>query len=747
MTQQDSVAEDPLIGQQVSNCVLTQRLGQGAMGVVYEARHVTLDRRVAIKFLAAHLASDPTYVERFLREARAAARLNHANLIAVYDAGADGGIYYIVMEFVEGSDLSKLLKERQVLEEGETMYLGQTGAIALGYAHRHGIIHRDIKPQNLMLTTEGDLKVADLGLAKQLNDENASMTMSGVVMGTPYYISPEQVRGAKDIDGRADIYSLGVTLYHLVTGRVPFQGSSSAEIMSKHLTEPLPWPRTIRPDLSEGFCKLLYKMMAKDAKDRFQTMEDVAAVLSDLASGRVNPLLDDVRVAGVNLGAPSGAVDPFSGSLTVLDSSAATSGPRRVLRFPKASEQPPEVPAGSPAAPAIPTEPPSAASVVAPEPSPPVSAGIASAAIPSEEPKVSLTLKEPSPKDASPVKEAPVVHLRLRQDPAAARKTESPKTSSTSTLIKLVAVLAALGLIAGGAFYFLKQRPESVAPPPSDTAQQPKRVEKPLTPPTEGKAAPDPSAPARPPTAPTAASVEVAVKQKIEQSLGELVSKPPEPPLNGTVRFALAVNAAGEIAELKSLPADPSPGSAPLPPDAAAVVSAVEKAIRKAAPFFDKTASFAISNAWQANITVKAAASTVAVQRKFNATEKAAQAQLEANDAQLAQQIANLEAQKSRILESDRNASSKGGGGSTFDGGGAFKGDLSKKFQEKSDTEGASIHVKRQLEEMDLAIQELQGKRRRIANQLAGFQSGTVTEKKLKQEFTVQIEPVVAVAP
>ncbi len=287
---------DPLIGQRVAQYEIVRKLGHGGMGVVYLARHMTLERAVAVKFLAVQLATDSDYVDRFLREARAAARLNHPNIIAVYDAGCEEGVYYFVMEFVEGRDAAKLLKERKFFTENEAIDVVRKSAMALAYAHKAGIVHRDIKPENLILTDQGELKVGDLGLAKQIQDDNMSLTVSGVVMGTPYYISPEQIRAARSVDSRTDIYSLGATLFHLVTGVIPYRGTSSAEIMSKHLTEPLPWPQTIRADLSESLCRVIYKMMAKDPDERFQTMEEVNEVLALLQTGQTEQVNASVQV-------------------------------------------------------------------------------------------------------------------------------------------------------------------------------------------------------------------------------------------------------------------------------------------------------------------------------------------------------------------------------------------------------------------------------------------------------------------
>ncbi len=193
---------DPLIGCQINHYVIGRRLGQGGMGVVYQGRHMTLERDVAIKFLPANLLANADYVERFFREARAAAHLNHPNIISVQDAGTEDTVCYFVMEYVEGRDLAQLLKEHNQFSEGDAIRYGIKVANAMAYAHKANIIHRDIKPENLFLSNSGELKVGDLGLAKQTDEQGASLTMSGVVVGTPYYISPEQIRGAKDLDAR-----------------------------------------------------------------------------------------------------------------------------------------------------------------------------------------------------------------------------------------------------------------------------------------------------------------------------------------------------------------------------------------------------------------------------------------------------------------------------------------------------------------------------------------------------------------
>jgi serine/threonine protein kinase len=286
--------EDPLIGKGISHYTIVAPIGRGGMGLVYRARHDTLGRDGAIKFLPEQFAVDPEYVERFLREARAAAVLSHPNIISVYDAGEENGIYYLVMEYVDGRNLRQLLQEQPFFPEADVIRFGIKAAEGLAYAHQKGIIHRDIKPENLMFTGDGELKIADLGLAKQTREEGSSATMSGAVMGTPFYISPEQIRGSKDVDLRTDIYSLGVTLFHLATGRIPFEGGSPAEIMSKHLTETPPLARDVNDAVSDGLSQLLAKMMSKDLSRRYQTMAEVRADLEGLLKGKA-PSLDSAE--------------------------------------------------------------------------------------------------------------------------------------------------------------------------------------------------------------------------------------------------------------------------------------------------------------------------------------------------------------------------------------------------------------------------------------------------------------------
>ena len=264
-------------GTRLGDYEILAELGGGGMGRVYRARDLTLERIVALKTLAPQFRKDEVLVQRFLKEARAAARLNHPNIVQIYDFGKEGDTYYLAMEYVEGESLAQFLK-RGTFTESDAISVTRFTCRALVVAHAEGLVHRDIKPDNLMLTAKGELKLVDLGVAKRV-DEDQSLTQTGQALGTPHYISPEQIRAAKDIDGRADIYSLGATMYHLVTGKPPFNGSSSAMVMSLHLYQPVEDPRASVPELSEGFAFVLQKMMAKDPNDRYP---DADAVDRDL---------------------------------------------------------------------------------------------------------------------------------------------------------------------------------------------------------------------------------------------------------------------------------------------------------------------------------------------------------------------------------------------------------------------------------------------------------------------------------
>lgn len=268
--------------QQVDKYVLEAELGKGAMGSVWLSRHPGLNIPVAVKILDPALAAeDPDYEDRFIKEGRLAASINHPNVVRVIDAGNDKGTYYLIMELIDGADAKQLLEQRGALPFEEVLELAICITEALSTAHSIGIIHRDIKPDNILVTSQGHVKLADLGIAKQINDDYGT-TVAGTTMGTPYYIAPEQAMDSSTVDGRCDIYALGGTLYHLLTGTVPFTGPSSMAILMAHTNEPLQHPQQRKADIPDNICSVVCKMMEKDPDDRYQNcselLQDLQAV-------------------------------------------------------------------------------------------------------------------------------------------------------------------------------------------------------------------------------------------------------------------------------------------------------------------------------------------------------------------------------------------------------------------------------------------------------------------------------------
>jgi beta-lactam-binding protein with PASTA domain/tRNA A-37 threonylcarbamoyl transferase component Bud32 len=259
-------------------------IARGGMAEVYRARDRLLDRPVALKVLFPELSVDRSFVERFRREAQAAANLSHSNIVPVFDWGEDSGTYFIVMELVDGRPLSAILKTTGPLSADRAADIGAHVANALGYANRHGVVHRDVKPGNILITDEGLVKVTDFGIARAVNTEE-SLTQTGAVMGTATYFSPEQAEGV-GVDARSDIYSLGVVLFEMVTGRPPFLGDTPVAVASKHVRERPPAPRELNPAIPPTFEAVIMKAMAKDPAFRYQTAEDLRADLLRFTEGR-----------------------------------------------------------------------------------------------------------------------------------------------------------------------------------------------------------------------------------------------------------------------------------------------------------------------------------------------------------------------------------------------------------------------------------------------------------------------------
>jgi serine/threonine-protein kinase len=256
---------------------LEQKIGEGGMARVYRGRDLRLNRRIAVKVLHSHYASDPGFLQRFHHEAQAAANLRHSNIVDVYDVGLDGEIHYIVMEYVDGSDLKALLARGGPLPVEQAVAIAEAVAQGLSAAHRVGLVHRDIKPQNIIVGPVGQVKITDFGIAKSAL--STAMTETGVTFGTADYISPEQARG-QPATPRSDIYSLGVTLYEMLTGRLPFSGESSIAVAMQHVGEEPPPPRMFNPRIPPALEALVLRAMSKDPNDRPATTQELARLLA-----------------------------------------------------------------------------------------------------------------------------------------------------------------------------------------------------------------------------------------------------------------------------------------------------------------------------------------------------------------------------------------------------------------------------------------------------------------------------------
>jgi len=270
---QRRAAVQPAVGDIIGGCRLEEKLGQGGFGQVFRARHLALDRDVALKTLLPQSAMDPSRVQRFLVEARAAARLSHPNIVAVHDVGEDRGVYYIVMQYINGKTIKRLLTERGRFGAREALGVARQAADALGYAHRKGIVHRDIKPHNMILEESGHVTIVDFGLTKRMEDD-AGLTTDGIVVGTSQYMSPEQADG-RAVDGRSDLYGLGVTLFEMLTLRVPIDGDSPWTILMRKQREPAPDVRTLTPDVPAPVAQLVAHLLERDPAARPPTGEAV----------------------------------------------------------------------------------------------------------------------------------------------------------------------------------------------------------------------------------------------------------------------------------------------------------------------------------------------------------------------------------------------------------------------------------------------------------------------------------------
>ena len=252
------------------------QIGKGGMANVYKAYQPSVDRYVAIKVLPSQLAESKEFATRFQQEARIIAKLEHPHILPVFDYGESDGIAYFVMRYLEAGTLKEKMEAGRPLPLNEIDRIFNQLADALSYAHRHGIVHRDLKPANALIDSYGNIFLTDFGIAKLLESASPRLTQTDAIMGTPAYISPEQAQ-AQPVDQRSDIYSLGIILYEMVTGRVPFVADTPLAIIFKHVSDPLPLPSSIKPDIPASIEQVILKALAKDPRDRFSTAAEFAA--------------------------------------------------------------------------------------------------------------------------------------------------------------------------------------------------------------------------------------------------------------------------------------------------------------------------------------------------------------------------------------------------------------------------------------------------------------------------------------
>lgn len=319
-----------VVGENVGPYRIVEQLGQGGMATVFKAYHAALDRYVAIKVLHPAFKEDQTFLARFQREARVVARLEHPNIVPVYDFAEHNGAPYLVMKFIEGETLKARLT-RGPLTLKETLRILEAVGAGLDYAHRQGILHRDIKSSNIMLAADGNVYLADFGLARIAMAGESTLSLDSMI-GTPHYMSPEQAKGVKDLDAGTDIYSLGVVLYELVVGRLPYSADTPFAIIHDHIYTPLPMPRSANPNVSESIERVLLKALAKERADRYPDVAAMVGAFREAVAGAESGVV--ALPAGVPV-SPSAPTAPAA-TTTASPKATADAAPTQVASAPKA---------------------------------------------------------------------------------------------------------------------------------------------------------------------------------------------------------------------------------------------------------------------------------------------------------------------------------------------------------------------------------------------------------------------------
>ena len=307
------------IGENVGAYRIISQLGQGGMATVYKAYHASLDRYVAIKVLHAAFKEDPTFTARFAREARVLAKLEHANIVPIYDFAEHNGDPYLVMKYVEGDTLKARMSQGALSSEEILKVVDAVGS-GLSYAHKQGILHRDIKPSNVIITRDGQYFLSDFGLARIASAGESTLSQD-TMLGTPNYISPEQAKGVRDLDARTDIYSFGVLIYEMVVGRVPFSGDTPFAIIHDHIYTPLPLPSKVNPNVPEEVERVLLKALAKDRDDRFADAPALVSAFNQAIAQPASASMMTKAAAGV------AAAAPVTSGATATDSTAQAAKP------------------------------------------------------------------------------------------------------------------------------------------------------------------------------------------------------------------------------------------------------------------------------------------------------------------------------------------------------------------------------------------------------------------------------------